>query len=1277
MSKTKSSSVKKINKEKAFVNEKAKTIISNVGFYLMLLLDGLFLVVLLMSGFEFPLLLLTIWVLILEVLAVLFMLPIPLLQVGIAKKHVVQLIIFLLMPLLEIVAALVFNSFTGSTSAVTVYIILAAARIVMWLTAFFLSRKGLGVGGASALVAIIAAVFVFGGAGAVFEFPLGDRPLLFEYNADTVTDEDGNVLYGKGYVITKVLEGMRDNVRIPSTYKGEPVVALDSRYYVSSSRDKTKTLELPANIEYCSFFSDNIKNLTVHGKNVRFSSVIMGGLENVTFTSSEALPQNLPNFGVGILGTTDYNGEKIIEFKEGEEYKLPKTISFDRELIDEAMSSTNQYFRYARERFVPILEQDEHYVMYYTDCALEDQELKDQYCKNGDYYVDSEKYALYNGYIIDGFYEDTQIVKGGTVSLPSPNLQNEYGANYEFLGWYTSRDYTEQVTSLRGNANTKLFAKYRWLYTVELYKDSSDEKPTETFQYHKESADRVLPNEVTDAQWGKQDYAFCGWFDKGNANPQRNQDVKSIPTSSVGDRKYAPVYKRLYTLTVHSQSGTYNNVTNLPLGNDKFQFHEWSDLTKLDANATKTGSEAPVGYTFMGWYRNYNGLTYSEKVTEFPLRREQYRDGTWSDDYLLENVDLYLKFNLNYAITIDTNGGTLSSQAPSYYHVESQTFSIPSASRTGYNFKGWHLGSESGETVVNIPTGSTGEKKFFAEFTPIHYTVQYDANGGTGSAPSNSVFTYDAADNTLRANGISNFTRTGYEFSGWRIVNKNFDAGATVPQGENFTATDGATVTARANWTPITYTVEYSAGEEATGSVSSSTFTYDAENRIASGNGLSKTGYTFDGWYLSGNSGVTYRPGATTHNFTSTKNATITLVASWKANTYYIRYDANGGEGSMTNSTFIYDGVSQSLKANTFTRTGYTFVGWSINGTVYPAGTVAHGINFSSANGATVSALAQWKANTYYVNYVNGGGSGNMAMSEFTYDSADNALKANTFTRTGYTFAGWEIDGNVYQAGTVTQGVNFASTQGATVTATAQWTPITYTVTYAGGADGVTGSMQNSTFTYDSKTNLLRNNNFVRTGYNFVCWVINGNEYDVGTVAQGTNFASTQSATVTATAKWRENTYLVRYNAGGGAGNMSDSTFTYNKTNTLKANTFTREGYTFAGWNIGGTTYQPGTTTVNFTATYGDTITATAVWTPNTYTVRYEGGTGASGSTASSTFTYGQSNTLATCGFTREGYRFAGWSIGGETYQAGATTVNFTSTDGAAVTATAVWEAIS
>ena len=44
------------------------------------------------------------------------------------------------------------------------------------------------------------------------------------------------------------------------------------------------------------------------------------------------------------------------------------------------------------------------------------------------------------------------------------------------------------------------------------------------------------------------------------------------------------------------------------------------------------------------------------------------------------------------------------------------------------------------------------------------------------------------------------------------------------------------------------------------------------------------------------------------------------------------------------------------------------------------------------------------------------------------------------------------------------------------------------------------------------------------------------------------------------------NTYFVSYNANDGDGSMADSSFTYDVEETLSTNTFTRDGYEFAGW---------------------------------------------------------------------------------------------------------------
>ncbi len=77
--------------------------------------------------------------------------------------------------------------------------------------------------------------------------------------------------------------------------------------------------------------------------------------------------------------------------------------------------------------------------------------------------------------------------------------------------------------------------------------------------------------------------------------------------------------------------------------------------------------------------------------------------------------------------------------------------------------------------------------------------------------------------------------------------------------------------------------------------------------------------------------------------------------------TYQVKYNANGGSGTMANSTHYY-GSAKALTANGFTKTGYTFSGWatSSDGTkVYEDS--QNVTNLSSTNGTTVNLYAKWK----------------------------------------------------------------------------------------------------------------------------------------------------------------------------------------------------------------------------------------------------------------------------------------------------------------------------
>ena len=88
----------------------------------------------------------------------------------------------------------------------------------------------------------------------------------------------------------------------------------------------------------------------------------------------------------------------------------------------------------------------------------------------------------------------------------------------------------------------------------------------------------------------------------------------------------------------------------------------------------------------------------------------------------------------------------------------------------------------------------------------------------------------------------------------------------------------------------------------------------------------------------------------------------------------------------------------------------------------------------------------------------------------------------------------------------------------------------------------------------------------------------------------------------------------------------------------------TRTGYTFTGWY---TAVEGGTKVESSTVPTGNT-TLYAQWTPNTYTIQFNGGNGANGSTTNVTATYDQPVTLPANGFTMAGKNFTGWATSQE-----------------------------
>ena len=365
--------------------------------------------------------------------------------------------------------------------------------------------------------------------------------------------------------------------------------------------------------------------------------------------------------------------------------------------------------------------------------------------------------------------------------------------------------------------------------------------------------------------------------------------------------------------------------------------------------------------------------------------------------------------------------------------------------------------------------------------------------------------------------------------------------------------------------------------------------------------------------------------------------------------TYTVSYDANGGtwgdDVQAPTQTKQYK-IDLTLDVTAPTRTGYTLAGWNTvadgSGTAYE-----EGASYTANAGTTL--YAQWTLNTVAVTFNSNGGEGNMPAQSVSYNT-QTALSTNTFTRTGYTFAGWN---------TVADGTGTSYADGANITVTAattlyaQWSKNKYTVTWY-NQDGTDALETDSNVEYGAAPSFDSDDPTKEATeqytYTFAGWATSTNqesgteESKLPTVSGETKYYAAFSKT--------ERSYTVSFNMNGHGDAIADQTIVYNNTATAPTAP-TAEHYTFGGWY----TDSACTTVYDFTAKVTKNVTLYAKWTPVTYKVTFNAN-GGSESMEDQSFTYGVSQPLTTNGFTAPtGKTFVNWNTkadgSGTTYGAG------------------------
>ena len=230
-------------------------------------------------------------------------------------------------------------------------------------------------------------------------------------------------------------------------------------------------------------------------------------------------------------------------------------------------------------------------------------------------------------------------------------------------------------------------------------------------------------------------------------------------------------------------------------------------------------------------------------------------------------------------VKFDLNGGT--GATPAAKTVSQGTgITLPSSSgfsKTGFTFGGWNANAEGTGTNYAASASFTpnGDITLYAKWDAVGetYTVTFRLNGGSGSAPDQTV-SAGGSINLPSGDGIS---RNGFTFTGWN-TNAN-GSGTGYQPGELFTP--AGNIILYAQWVygyAVTFYANTAKGTPPAPMISVSSIILPGKG------GLTRAYSTFTGWNTSDDgSGTNYSAGAP---FTPTRSITLYAQWVWDGTTY-------------------------------------------------------------------------------------------------------------------------------------------------------------------------------------------------------------------------------------------------------------------------------------------------------------------------------------------------------------------------------------------------------
>ena len=350
-------------------------------------------------------------------------------------------------------------------------------------------------------------------------------------------------------------------------------------------------------------------------------------------------------------------------------------------------------------------------------------------------------------------------------ALPTPTRASIAQYSYTFAGWYTAATGGTQVTAntTMGAGNTTIYAHWTATtrsYTINYQTTYGSLNRTSQSVAYKSKGSCTLTMPLNDAQ---HTYTFQGWYTAANGGGTKVGSSLTLETPSVTG---AATYYAYVTIAVNRYTFTFNaNGGSTPSS---------SSITKNYNEAIGTlptcsrAADNTYTYAFAGWFDTAAATGGTQLTTTTKVTSNKTWYARWTATYK------------NYTVTWNGNGGN-PSKSSSSFHYNDALGTLPTATRTGYTFKGWST-SASGSVNVSTTTKVTGNVTYYAVWQINSYTLTVTAGAG-GTVSGSGTYNYGATA-TLKATPSA-----GYHFVKWSDGNTNASRTVTVTGNATYTAT--------------------------------------------------------------------------------------------------------------------------------------------------------------------------------------------------------------------------------------------------------------------------------------------------------------------------------------------------------------------------------------------------------------------------------------------------------------------------------------------------------